>query len=339
MYYYGHFFGMIFFRIENCGSCVKFCRKSLIYSTTYRIVCLSAHFITIPRFIYELKSFNINIHFTLISIFLSAIIFSFTIILMCLQIFHYKELISLINETIETFMDLSKISGNSAFIGQEFPVLVSVRVLSNLAAVLLTFYNFLTQPYYIALFKGNPSIIVAYSLVFLSWFGVRVILDFLSFGYTIAAGLYSNIGSHMDQFAQQMKEVKMEKLSKFRRMQVLCVLCDRLDKCAEIYSKIFKLIKAFHRIFRFHILLMLFFEVIAIISNIQFMFVTFMSGGEILWMTVVLVFMYSLDYAVFIIMIDLVVQRSRIPQRISWECYFSDIDNRWDRSVSTWTFF
>ncbi|XP_055915665.1 gustatory receptor for bitter taste 93a-like [Eupeodes corollae] len=337
MYFYGHIFGMFFFTLTKNRSRVKLSRTVQMFAVIFRILCLACHIAGLPLYKTILES-NKSIYLPDINMIISYSVILLNFLFISQQILHNKRLIRLINRTIVIFKSVSEVSGNRNLFGPELLFLFFCRLSCNIHTVVTLYLNLCYLPFYTRQ-MDRRDLSIAYVIGYLAWLGVRVSSDFLNFGYIVISGIYYNLGIHMIEFVNRIELMEGRQLSKLFQTHMLFVFSEELDRCAVLYSKIYKLAKKFHRMFMSHMFCLILVQTVVTVSNIHYVFVRYLIVGEIAWNIVFIVLICIFDYVIFIMLMDLIIKRSKIPQQLSLEIIFSDIDDRWEKSVSKFLIF
>ncbi|XP_055852849.1 gustatory receptor for bitter taste 93a-like [Episyrphus balteatus] len=163
--------------------------------------------------------------------------------------------------------------------------------------------------------------------------GGLILADVLTLGYLLSSGMYHRIGKYLINLAQRITISERFPMTNYRQMAVLCEYSDELDECSEIFWNIYGISHEFHNIFQINNLFVFVADLIMIISYVHQSFLVYINTGIILWGNVIFGIIRIIDFLLFIWTIELISQRSRIPNNIDWETLFSDMEPRWDRSV------
>ncbi|XP_055848474.1 gustatory receptor for bitter taste 93a-like [Episyrphus balteatus] len=159
-------------------------------------------------------------------------------------------------------------------------------------------------------------------------------VNVLYLGFLTSLGFYRNMGNYMELFAKNISEAEEQKMSKHRCMEVLCKFSDELDKCSEIYSEIYKITRRFYKLFQFCAFFTICLMTMSLIRNVHHALIYYLKYEQIIWSSLIFSVLRFLDFIIFPLVVDLMVEESRVPQNLQWDCMFPGVDKRWDKSVN-----
>lgn len=338
IFYYGRFLDVV--------NCYWDHRRSLVFpankyykniTSLFRIIIILLYWDVIPKLVFEFyynpRSF-MQI-FTVLQV-LSVAIFSMGLFWMkmrdefkLIQLINRfiqinKTIVALMNKNItlcKKFVVLSTLKGFITFLGyiNELPTLLDVET--------------------VRIHRWFSLVVGAYL-----WLGSMFVLDGCYMGFQIISLMYCNLGVHMRQMLSKMQNIEAGSLmgssyTPYYRMKLLCDYADQLDAIGRIYSSLYRVTKEFVRIFQWNILYYIYYNFMVIFLLLNHSIWKYIQQGFIDFLQIFFIFVKIANLVLMIMVASNLVEKSETPNHLNLDVVCSDIDVRWDTSVSVFFVF
>ncbi|XP_055847750.1 gustatory receptor for bitter taste 93a-like [Episyrphus balteatus] len=166
--------------------------------------------------------------------------------------------------------------------------------------------------------------------------GTLVALDVICLVFITSSAMFRDLGLHLEKLTERIRKFETNSMTVSRRKKMVQEFCLELEECSHIYSEIFKATMKFHETVQLLLFLNFNYSLFSMITGIHVSFVTYLKFGEILWSLISLRTLQVVNLLILVPCVDLMVQRSKIPQNLDWESLYSEYDEQWDRFISFW---
>jgi len=170
------------------------------------------------------------------------------------------------------------------------------------------------------------------------WLGTLCVLDACFLGFLVSGILYEHMANNIIAMLKRMEPIESQderyRMTKYRRMQLLCDFADELDECAAIYSELYHVTNSFRRILQWQILFYIYLNFINICLMLYQYILHFLNDDEVVFVSIVMAFVKLANLVLLMMCADYTVRQSEVPKKLPLDIVCSDMDERWDKSVS-----
>lgn len=324
LFYYGKLLGSVMFGVSDSGR-VEISIRTIYYSIIIRTIVIAAHSGLIPVAVSNKYSSDF-----LPTIFFVEIVsmIGFTIASTVFQIVKQKDFINCVNLTIDTLLKITNLRKSSKVLNYEFVFMFFVRLTSNLGGLATDFSRF-----FAAINSGKINIIAQCLTGYFLWLGIGAVVDMMYLVFVILSGMYLEMGDHIKLMVKRYQNSLNLLVLDTHRQTIFRDFCKELETCSKIYSEIYKITSKLKFLLQFSLLFLIYFNIIMSIECVHMGYLTFIQSGTVPLPYIVLAFFQTMDLLFLMLLVDLTVRRSRIPQTVNWQSLFSDVDEQWDQCV------
>lgn len=243
------------------------------------------------------------------------------------------SLIGMVNRVIRLNREITGITNTNCIFCKQFLILTSLKG----GITLLGYINEL------------PTLLSVQTLNFNKWFGIAVgvflwlgsmfVLDASYLGFLIISLMYGSLGKYLQTILNNMQHIESgsdrgSTLTPYHRMKLLCDYSEKLDDISLIYSRLYRITKDFAYIFQWHILYYIYYNFMVIFLLLSHCIWQYIRSG---YVDIIEIFMVAVkigNLALLIMCANYAVEKSEMPNQLNLDVVCSDIDIRWDTSVS-----
>lgn len=238
-----------------------------------------------------------------------------------------RKIFQIINKLVNMYERISTKSGIQQILGRTFVISV----------ILKFFLSTLGLIYEIPLLVEDTGLLICLSGIYL-WLSTIYILDCCFIGFLVIRQMYIGMAIHLERMIERMSRIESEelhnRLSKHQRMKELCMYSESIDDSNNIYTSLYELTKQFEHIFRWQVLYYIYYNFVIILMLMHRFIWRYFDWGLVDIMAFFSSVFKICNLAFLIFSTDGVVQKSQLPDLLNLDLVCSDIDARWDESVS-----
>ena len=306
-------------------------------TTALRIILLFSYCWDVVPFLYnDLKetprSFQ---HMFSLQQILSVAVFS--IALLFLRERDELKIITMINRFIKLNNRLSELTCSNILVRKKFIIFTSLKG----CITILGYINELPTLLNVESLNLNRWFITVIG-VFM-WLGSMFVLDSCYLGFLIIGLMYDNLGSYLQIIMKNLLNIEKSDslssaLTSYHRITLVCDYSDKLDIISKIYSRLYTTTKEFIAIFQWHILYYIYYNFMVIFLLLNHFIWQYMQSGYIDIIEILMVMVKIGNLTLIIVCANYVVEQSEMPNRSNIDVICSDVDVRWDASVSNFQY-
>lgn len=333
LFEYARVLGIIDCRIDRRQMIVYPVNKWIkVVKTIIRFIIITTYWDVIPSVYFNIQTTPSSFqHLFSIQQIISVGVFSMSLLI--LKVRGDIKLIPMINRFIRINMEISKITNQNIFCSKQFLLLTCLKG----CITLLGYINELPTLLNVESLNLNKWYNITIG-VFL-WLGSMFVLDACYLGLLIIALMYGNLGNYLETIVNNMEKIEAENilgssLRRYHRIKLVCEYSEKLDNIAKIYSYLYKLTKEFVRIFEWHILYYIYYNFMVIFLLLNHCIWHYIRESYVDIIKIFMVIVKITNLALIIIYANCVATKSEIPNQLNLDVVCSDIDKRWDASVS-----
>lgn len=167
------------------------------------------------------------------------------------------------------------------------------------------------------------------------WLGTLFVLDACFLGFLVSGILYEHMAANIMDMLRRMEPIEsQEGMSNYRRMRLLCDYADELDECAAIYSELYEVTLGFRKMLQWQILFYVYYNFINICLMLYQCILRYLNEDEMALVSLVMASVKLANLVLLIMCADYTVRESQKPKRLPLDIVCTDMDQRWDKSVS-----
>lgn len=206
--------------------------------------------------------------------------------------------------------------------------------------MLVTMVGCLHELYPLLNVKHFAEIVPAVAVIFgiYMWLGTLFVLDVCFLGFLVSGILYEHMANNIAVMLERMQIIdsreEKDRMSKYRKMRLLCDYADELDELAMIYSELYALTIAFRRKLQWQILFCIYYNFINICLMLYQCIFRYLKDDESALISLAMAFVKMANLVLLIMCADYAVRESQKPKVFPLDVVCTDIDQRWDKSVS-----
>lgn len=257
----------------------------------------------------------------------------FTTILLFLRERDELKVLTMINRIIKLNNQLSELTNFNKLFCKKFVILILLKG----CITILGYINEMPTLLTIESLNLNKWFINVIGLFM--WLGSMFVLDSCYLGFLIIGLMYDNLGSHLQKIMKNLRNIDFgESLSSsftfYHRIQFVCDYSDKLDIISKMYSQLYAITKEFVSVFQWYILYYIYYNFMVIFLLLNHFIWQYMWNGYI---DIIEIFMITIKIGNLVLVIvhaNYVVEKSEKPNELNIDIICSDVDIRWDTSVS-----
>lgn len=267
----------------------------------------------------------------------------FAVVSFLVQVTSETRLLAIVNRYILLYGRICKLRQTEELFTRKFTCLYALKLLLTLFGCLYELPQMLPLRYIFELHV--PRLISGLIGIYL-WLGTLFLLDACFLGFLVSGLLYEQLGAHIAAMLQRMRHIDQydnldepelvprERLSRYQRMCFLCDRADELDSCAAIYSELYSVTLHFRSIFQLQILFYIYYNFIVLLLMLYEYIWNYLEAQHGELVPIVMICIKMANILLLIMCADYTISKSQLPQLLPLDIICSDIDLRWDQSVS-----
>lgn len=263
----------------------------------------------------------------------------FAVVSFLVQVTSETRFLVILNRYIALYGRICELRQTGELFTRKFTGFYALKLLLTLFGCLYEMPQMLPLHY---IFELNVPRLLSGLIGIYLWLGTLFLLDACFLGFLVSGLLYEQMGAHIAAMLQRMRHIDQdesemvprERLSRYQRMCFLCDRADELDSCAAIYSELYNVTLCFRSIFQLQILFYIYYNFIVLLLMLYEYIWNYLQAEHGELVPIMMICIKMANIVLLIMCADYTISKSRLPQLLPLDIVCSDIDLRWDQSVS-----
>lgn len=303
-----------------------------IAKTFLRLIIIIAYWDVIPSvyFDFQITPGNFLRLFSVLQIISVAV---FSTALLILRARDDEKLIKMINRFVSLNKRISEITNTDKLFCKQFLILICLKGC-------ITMLGYMDElPTLLNAKSVNLNKWLSITIGVFLWMGSMFVLDACYLGFLIVALMYQNLGSYLQTIVTNMQNFEAENtfgssLTTYNRIKLVSDYSEKLENISKLYCCLNKATKDFVYIFQWHVLYYIYYNFMVIFLLLNHCIWQYIQNSFVDIIKISLVIVKISNLALIIMCANLVVKKVGNPNQLNLDIVCSDVDMRWDISVS-----